>query len=256
MITHKSYRLLIVDDEKNLCRMLQTAFSIDGHETRVAEDGEAALISFVQDKPDVVLMDIRMPKLDGIEALKRMRELNPEVPVILMTAYAAVETAVDALRLGAFDYVIKPFDLTELKLLISRALQLQEMKQEINLLHRELSDSYQWGRVLTRNPKMMEICRDIAKVSRSQATVLITGESGTRKEVVARAIHYNSERANGPFIKVNCGALPARCWKVNCSAMKRAHLPGRRYSVRGYLNVPVAGHCCLMRSVRCRRIYR
>ena len=100
MITHKSYRLLIVDDEKNLCRMLQTAFSIDGHETRVAEDGEAALISFVQDKPDVVLMDIRMPKLDGIEALKRMRELNPEVPVILMTAYAAVETAVDALRLG------------------------------------------------------------------------------------------------------------------------------------------------------------
>ena len=142
MITHKSYRLLIVDDEKNLCRMLQTAFSIDGHETRVAEDGEAALISFVQDKPDVVLMDIRMPKLDGIEALKRMRELNPEVPVILMTAYAAVETAVDALRLGAFDYVIKPFDLTDLKLLISRALQLQEMKQEINLLH----SAYRRGR--------------------------------------------------------------------------------------------------------------
>ncbi|GAA0349465.1 acetoacetate metabolism transcriptional regulator AtoC [Morganella psychrotolerans] len=208
MITTKSYRILIVDDEKNLSQMLQTAFRIDGHDILTAGDGEAAVACFKQEQPDVVLMDIRMPKLDGIEALQQMRDINSGIPVILMTAYAAVETAVEALRLGAFDYVIKPFDLTELKLLISRALQLQEMKQEINLLHRELSASYQWGRMLTRNPKMMEICRDIAKVSRSQASVLITGESGTGKEVVARAIHYNSERAGGPFIKVNCGALP------------------------------------------------
>ncbi|MFE8117375.1 acetoacetate metabolism transcriptional regulator AtoC [Brenneria goodwinii] len=204
----QAYRILIVDDEESVRRMLTAVFSNDGHHVICSGDGQSAISVYREQQPDIVLMDIRMPNVNGINALKRMREIQQDIPIILMTAYAAVETAVEALRLGAFDYVIKPFELDELKLLMSRALQLRDMKQEINLLHRELSESYTWDRILTNNPKMMELCRDIAKVAQSNATVLITGESGTGKELIAKAIHYNSARANGPFIRVNCGALP------------------------------------------------
>ncbi|WP_306587160.1 acetoacetate metabolism transcriptional regulator AtoC [Hafnia paralvei] len=201
-------RILIVDDEKNVLRMLNTVFSQEGNQVFCADNGQDALAIFEQERPDVVLMDIRMPTMNGLEALQRMREKWLDTPIILMTAYAAVETAVEALRLGAFDYVIKPFELDELKLLINRALQLRNMKQEINILHRELSDSYHCDKILTNNPKMMELCRTIAKVAQSHANVLVTGESGTGKELIAKAIHYNSPRSKQPFIKVNCAALP------------------------------------------------
>ena len=189
-----TYRILIVDDEENVRRMLATAFSLQGHETHCASDGKAALTLFADTHPDVVLMDIRMPEMDGIDALKVMRAQQPRIPVILMTAYAEVETAVEALRSGAFDYVIKPFDLDELNLVIQRALQLQAMKQEIRNLHKALSTSWQWGHILTNSPRMMDICKDTAKIALSQANVLISGESGTGKELIARAIHYIRER--------------------------------------------------------------
>ena len=183
-----TYRILIVDDEDNVRRMLATAFSLQGHETHCASDGKAALSLFSETQPDVVLMDIRMPEMDGIDALKVMRAQQPRIPVILMTAYAEVETAVEALRSGAFDYVIKPFDLDELSMVIQRALQLQEMKQEIRNLHKALTTSWQWGHILTTSPRMMDICKDTAKIALSQANVLISGESGTGKELIARAM--------------------------------------------------------------------
>ena len=201
-------RILIVDDEDNVRRMLSTAFALQGFETHCANNGRTALHLFADIHPDVVLMDIRMPEMDGIKALKEMRSHETRTPVILMTAYAEVETAVEALRCGAFDYVIKPFDLDELNLIVQRALQLQSMKKEIRHLHQALSTSWQWGHILTNSPAMMDICKDTAKIALSQASVLISGESGTGKELIARAIHYNSRRAKGPFIKVNCAALP------------------------------------------------
>jgi len=202
------YRILIVDDEENVRLMLHTAFSLSGHETLVAANGTDAVQLFRENQPDVVLMDIRMPELNGLDALLKMQAINPKIPVVLMTAYAAVETAVEALRNGAFDYVIKPFDLDELNLVIERALQLQSMKEQIRELHQALSESWQWGHILTNTPSMMEICRDTARIALSNANVLISGESGTGKELIARAIHFHSRRANGPFIKINCAALP------------------------------------------------
>lgn len=202
------YRILIVDDEENVRQMLTTAFSLSGHQTLSAVNGLDALQQFRDMQPDVVLMDIRMPHLNGLDALHQMHRLNPKIPVVLMTAWAGVETAVEALRNGAFDYVIKPFDLDELHMVIHRALQLQAMKEEIRELHQALSDSWQWGHILTQTPCMMAICRDTAKIALSNANVLISGESGTGKELIARAIHYHSRRANGPFIKINCAALP------------------------------------------------
>lgn len=202
------YRILIVDDEENVRLMLNTAFTLSGHHTLCARNSMEALQLFRDSQPDVVLMDIRMPEVNGLEALQQMHAINPKIPVVLMTAYAAVETAVEALRKGAFDYVIKPFDLEELNMVINRALQLQSMKEEIRELHQALSESWQWGHILTNTPCMMEICRDTAKIALSNANVLISGESGTGKELIARAIHYHSRRASGPFIKINCAALP------------------------------------------------
>lgn len=202
------HRILIVDDEDNVRRMLSTAFALQGYETHCANNGRTAIQLFADISPDLVLMDIRMPEMDGINALKEIRRRDNRTPVILMTAYAEVETAVEALRCGAFDYVIKPFDLDELNLIIQRALQLQSMKKEIRHLHQALSNSWQWGHILTNSPGMQEICKDTAKIALSHASVLISGESGTGKELIATAIHYNSRRATGPFIKVNCAALP------------------------------------------------
>lgn len=205
---NRTYSILIVDDETNVRKMLETTYMLQGYSTLSAADGKAALDLFTREKPDVVLMDIRMPILNGLDALKAMRHLNSKIPVVLMTAWAEISTAVEALRCGAFDYVIKPFDLDELLLIIQRALQMQAMKQEIHQLHQALSTHWSWGHILTHNPRMLAICRDTEKIAQSQASVLISGESGTGKELIARALHYNSPRATEPFIKINCAALP------------------------------------------------
>lgn len=203
-----SYRILIADDEENVRNLLATVFCPPAYQPICAGNGRKAVELFQEYEPDLVLMDIRMPDLSGIEALQQMRALRTDIPVILMTAYAAVETAVEALRLGAFDYVIKPFVLDELRIIVERAIQMRAMKQEIKQLHKALNDSYRWDQILTNNPRMIALCRDIAKIAATKASILITGESGTGKELIAKAIHYNSDRAKGPLIKVNCAALP------------------------------------------------
>jgi two-component system response regulator AtoC len=228
-----SWQILIVDDEVNVRRMLTTAFTLAGHRPLCAANGYEALELFHSHQPDVVLMDIRMPLLNGLEALEKMRAIRPGTPVILMTAYAAVETAVEALRFGAFDYVIKPFDLSEVKLVIQRAMQMQDMKLQINQLHQQLSKSYQWGHILTQSPAMMEICRDTAKIALSHASVLVSGESGTGKELIARAIHYNSGRSNGPFIKINCAALPESLLESELFGHEKGAFTGAQLQRRG-----------------------
>lgn len=245
-------RILIVDDEDNVRRMLSTAFALQGFETHCANNGRTALHLFADIHPDVVLMDIRMPEMDGIKALKEMRSNETRTPVILMTAYAEVETAVEALRCGAFDYVIKPFDLDELNLIVQRALQLQSMKKEIRHLHQALSTSWQWGHILTNSPAMMDICKDTAKIALSQASVLISGESGTGKELIARAIHYNSRRQRGRSLKSTARRCRNRCSKVNCLVMKKVHLLVHKPCVRDYLNVPTKVLCSSTKLAKCR----
>lgn len=203
-----NYTILVVDDEDSVRKLLSAVLRREGYQVITAASGEEAIVSFREDQPDLIIMDIRMPNIDGITAFKEMRQLRKQVPVILMTAYAAVETAVEAIKLGAFDYLIKPFDIEEVKLLTNRAIQLQKMSAKIVALNRQLVDSYRLDKIITNSPKMKELCRDIAKIAQSNASVLITGESGTGKELIANTIHYNSKRSSGPFIKINCGALP------------------------------------------------
>ena len=201
-------RILIVDDDESIRRLLSVVLSREGYQTSSAEDGNEAMAAFHETAPDIVLMDIRMPGLGGIEAMQLMHAIRPSVTIILMTAFAELETAIQAIKLGVFDYVVKPFDLTEIKLLVERAWQMRDMRQQISVLKEELSDSFRLERILTNNPAMLALCAATERASKSNATVVILGESGVGKELLAASLHYNSPRARQPFVKLNCGAIP------------------------------------------------
>lgn len=203
--------ILIADDEENVRKLLAIILEESGYQVIWAKNGKEAIEKFNAHPIDLVLLDIRMPEIDGLQVLKLLKETHKDLPIILMTAYAGVDTAVEALKAGAFDYIVKPFDLDDIQKLIQKALHYKKSNQESNLLTNNVElygEENKQERILTNSPVMMELCRNIAKVSQTNATVLITGESGTGKELVAKAIHYHSNRSNGPFIKVNCGALP------------------------------------------------
>lgn len=207
-IMRSNWTILVVDDEESVRKLLTAVLKKEGYTVETAEDGRQAVEKARLIKPALVIMDIRMPNLDGLSAFKAIREENKEVLVILMTAFAAVETAVEAVKLGAYDYIIKPFNIDEVKLLIKRAMQVQTLTEEVKVLREELYSNYRLDKLLTNSPKMQELYRIIGKVASTGATVLLSGESGTGKELIANTIHYNSLRSHGPLVKVNCGALP------------------------------------------------
>ncbi len=202
------YQILIVDDDESIRRMLAAVLAREGYQTATARDGEEGLALFRSASPDIVLMDIRMPGLSGIEAMREMLALRPGATVILMTAYADLDTAVQAIKNGVFDFVIKPFDLAEIGLLVNRAYEMREMRREIRSLQHELSEVYRFDRIITNDPAMLALCDSVSRIASSNASVVIHGESGVGKELLAASLHYNSARAQHPFVKVNCGAIP------------------------------------------------
>ena len=198
-------QVLVADDEGNLRRVLKAQLQHDGYEVHCVGDGEAVLEAMSEHHIDVLITDLRMPKLDGMQVLKAVSERHPDVPVIMITAHGTVDTAVEALKLGAFDYVTKPFDRTELRAVVSKAARTSELsKKHVS------GDPNERGRyrIIGQSPPMRAVYDVIEKVADTPSTVLITGESGTGKELIARALHQNSSRANKPFVSVNCAAIP------------------------------------------------
>ena len=201
-------KILIVDDEESHRIMLRAVLKDEGYGVAEASDGTEAIQSVEKEAFDLILMDLRMTNMDGIEALTEIRKISPLVPVLIMTAYASVKTAVEALKAGAFDYLTKPLDIEELKVLIDKALEHYHLRTEIMVLKERLGDRFDFSRIIGRSAGMKALMETLAMVAPTDATVLIMGESGTGKEVVANAIHHNSPRAGQPFIKVSCVALP------------------------------------------------
>lgn len=199
--------ILLVDDDIAHRSMLRTMLGSWGYTVAEADDGDTAIDMVHEQAYDAVLTDVRMARMDGIAALRGILEYNPALPVILMTAYSSVETAVDALRLGAYDYLIKPLDFDVLKLTLARALEHARLNVENRELRRQLSQSANSPGILGRSKRMSDMLDIIRTVAPTEATVLITGESGTGKELVARALHEGSPRANKPIVTVNCAAL-------------------------------------------------
>lgn len=199
--------ILVVDDDLAHRTMLRTLISGWGYSVTEADDGESA-IAAVQEKPfDLILMDVRMIKISGLTALSEIKAFNPAIPVLIMTAYASVETAVEALKKGAYDYLTKPLDFDELRLTIERAMEHTHLKEENRLLKESLGNRFDRQNLIGRSAAMTKLLDTVALVAPSEATVLIDGESGTGKEMIAGAIHFNSLRKSGPFVKINCAAI-------------------------------------------------
>lgn len=201
-------RILIVEDEEIMRISLTDALTKEGYQISVATDGEEGWETFQRSNFPLVLLDLKMPKMDGIAFLRKIKAVSPETIVIMITAYGTIETAVQAMRLGAYDYVTKPFLVNELLLVIKRALEYYDLKKEDYLLQGELKDREGLDRLIGQDEKMQEVYSLIRTVAPTDATVLIYGESGTGKELAAEAIHHLSPRKNGPLIKVSCAALP------------------------------------------------
>lgn len=200
--------ILIIDDESGMRDLVSRLFSDAGYETTTAPDGAAGLKASKEGDFDLVILDMSLPKMSGLEVLNGIKEDKPDLPVVMVTAYGSTQTAVEALKLGAYDYIAKPFDLDELQMVAERALAQRRVIDENKFLRNELKKKYGFDNIVGTNPDIQRAYVMAAQVARTNATVLILGETGTGKEYLARTIHYQSDRANGPFIKVNCAALP------------------------------------------------
>jgi two-component system, NtrC family, response regulator HydG len=203
----KRNSILVVDDDHAHRTMLKTLVGGWGYEVTEASDGLEA-VQMVRDRPfDLVLMDIRMVKVSGIEALSEIKSYNPAIPIIMMTAYASVDTAVETLKKGAYDYLTKPLDFDELRFAMERAMDHSQLKQENRILRESLGGRFDRRNIIGRSGPMERLLETVAQVAPSEATVLVVGESGTGKELIAGAIHHNSQRKEGPLVKMNCAAV-------------------------------------------------
>ncbi|HDG68154.1 MAG TPA: sigma-54-dependent Fis family transcriptional regulator [candidate division Zixibacteria bacterium] len=200
--------ILVVDDEESICQLLEVMLTEEGYWVRTATSYDEAMKLFETDQFDVVIADIMMPDVDGLTLLKDVKKVDPEIPVILITAYASLGSAVEALRYGAFDYITKPFKMDQIRYAVKRALETRALRRENRILKRELRRESDLSKFIGVSDAVREIKQLVRKIAPTDSTVLITGESGTGKELIARAIHQLSPRADGPFITINCAAIP------------------------------------------------
>jgi two-component system, NtrC family, nitrogen regulation response regulator GlnG len=201
-------RILVADDEPALRWLLERLLRQAGHAVTVVEDGPAALAAAAAERYDLAFLDIRMPGLDGLEVLRRLRADSPEAAVVVMTAHGSVRAAVEAMQRGAYDYLAKPFDNDEVLLLVERALSAKALAREVVELRTGIQEVWEFGALVGKSPRMQEVYKTIGRIAATDVTVLLQGESGTGKEVVARAIHHYSRRAGKPFVAVSCAAIP------------------------------------------------
>ena len=202
-------KILIVDDERLIRQSLEKALAGQGYAVFSAENGKTALHLLEEESPDLVLLDLKLPDINGIEVLKRLRELDKNLPVLLITAYGSIDTAIQAIRLGAYDYITKPFDLEAILLPVNNALEASRLKKEVSYFRSQENVRFGLHRIIGQSPAMREVRQRVRQIAQSEAsTVLLEGESGTGKDLIARTIHNESNRADQPFVEVNCAALP------------------------------------------------
>lgn len=201
-------RILIIDDEEGIRAVLADLFTELGYEVDQSQDGKSGLKTALAGKYDLVLCDLSLPHMDGLAILRDLKEHIPDIPVVMITGYASMQSAIEAMKLGAYDYITKPFDLNEVQMIAERALEHERLIDEMKYLKGQLKIHHNFDNVIGANPQIQEAYVLAAQVADSNASILVLGETGTGKEYLARAIHYQSPRANGPFVKVSCVALP------------------------------------------------
>jgi DNA-binding NtrC family response regulator len=219
-------RILIIDDDPAMVSVISDICQERGHQTIAYASGQKALENLATHAPQLVISDLRMDKVGGLDILRECREILPQTPVILITAYKTVETAIEAMKLGAYDYITKPFKVDELQLTIQRALDNQSLVRENRNLRQIVKEKYRFENIIGTSVKMQVIYNLIAKVADTDSTILIQGDSGTGKELVARALHFNSNRQHQPFVAINCSALPENLLESELFGHKKGSFTG------------------------------
>jgi two-component system response regulator AtoC len=225
--------ILVADDDASIRSLLKQLLADEGFAVHEASTGIEVVDKVKESSPDLVIMDVRMPELDGIEALARLKSTNPKTAVLIMTAFGSSNAAIRAMELGAFDYITKPFELDKISHSVKRVLDYQDLTQEVEVLRDEISSLVQTERIVGNSPAMQEVYKTIGKVAKADATVLITGESGTGKELVAEALHFNSNRRSGPMVKVSCAALPETLLEAELFGHEKGSFTGAMTQRRG-----------------------
>ena len=225
--------ILVADDDASIRSLLKQLLSDEGYSVVEATTGTEVVEKVKETNPDLVIMDVRMPELDGIEALSKLKMSSPKTSVLIMTAFGSSNNAIRAMELGAFDYITKPFELDKISHTVKRVIEYRDLTSEVQVLRDEISSLVQTERIVGNSPAMQEVYKTVGKVAKADATVLITGESGTGKELVAEALHYNSNRRSGPIVKVSCAALPETLLEAELFGHEKGSFTGAMTQRRG-----------------------
>ncbi|MDR3586786.1 MAG: sigma-54 dependent transcriptional regulator [Desulfosporosinus sp.] len=239
-------RILVIDDEERMCWALESALSQEGYQVTTATRGLQGIDLAKETDPSMVILDLKMPDIDGIEVLKELKKFNPNIPVIMITAHGTIDTAIEAMKIGATDYITKPFKLEEIKVQIKQALHLSDLEDQVNFLRQELGERY--GKIVGQSEAMKEVTLLIQQVAKTGTTVLITGESGTGKEVAALEIHKASNRADKPFVAVNCAALPEQLLESELFGHEKGAFTGATSKKKGRFELADKGTILLDES--------
>jgi two-component system NtrC family response regulator/two-component system response regulator HydG len=234
-------RVLVIDDEINAVTALETLLREDGYQVACANDGRAGLQLLEKEEPDVVLTDLRMPGMDGLELLSKIKQIRPETMVLLMTAYGTVKTAVKAMKLGADDYLSKPIDVEELEVVLAKTIEKKRLLEEARTLRERLDHKYRMENLVGESPEMLAVFKTIRQVAPSSSSVLLLGESGTGKELFAQALHQNSPRRGKPFVRVACASLPETLLESELFGHEKGSFTGALYSRAGRFEVADGG---------------
>jgi two-component system, NtrC family, response regulator AtoC len=239
-VTSKA-NILLIDDDQGTVALLREVLEKEGYAVDDAKTGREALSRARALPYDVVLADLRLPDLDGIEVLRVLHACDPDLSVIVMTAFGSMETAVEAIRTGAYDYISKPFNLEEVRLTVRRACERRRLLQDNRMFRQALREKYRFENIVGTSPKMVEVYRTVARVASTRSTVLLVGESGTGKELIAQAIHYNSPRAGGLFVAIDCGALPDSLLESELFGHEKGAFTGAQTLKKGLFEVAHGG---------------
>jgi two-component system response regulator PilR (NtrC family) len=234
-------RILVVDDERSMRELLAIVLRREGYEVLLAENGRAAIDTLEREPVDLLISDIKMPDISGVEVLRAAKQIDRDILGIMITAFASTETAVEAMRLGACDYLSKPFDIDLLKMKVREKIENRHLRQENVLLKRTLGLSHQFSNIVGRSEPMLAVFKMIETVARTTSTILLTGESGTGKGLVAQAIHFHSLRRDKPFVALNCGALPESLLESELFGHMRGSFTGADANKKGLLEVAERG---------------
>ena len=239
--TQRQARILVVDDEQSMRELLAIVLRREGYEVLTAEDGKTAIATLEREPIELLISDIKMPDMSGVEVLRAAKAIDQDVLAMMITAFASTQTAVEAMRLGACDYLSKPFDVDELKMKVREKLESRTLREENVLLKRALGASHAFSNIIGRSEPMLAVFKLVQTIARTTSTVLITGESGTGKELVARAIHFNSLRREAPFVALNCAALPDTLLESELFGHMRGAFTGADSNKKGLIELAEHG---------------